>query len=311
MKVLVTGGSGLVGSAVKKLRPDWCYVDSKTYGSLTEQQNVHNMFVKEGPFDAVVHLAANVGGLFKNMNKRQEMFEDNILMNTFVLREATRQNVRRVVTMLSTCIFPDGIDELTPSVLHKGPPHPSNEGYAYAKRVSEVHGRIVRETSNTWVTCLVPTNVYGPHDNFSLEDAHVVPALIHKAWLAKQKGEKLKMFGTGVAKRQFIHSDDLARIIVWAVELPENPPTEVVCCSDEEITIGHLAELIVGMMNCEGIEYTPGSDGQMRKRAIPGPGNFPRPEVTLGNGLHETIQWFEKEMEKGKQALRGVLDNEL
>lgn len=293
MKVLVTGGSGLVGSALREIRPDWHYIDSSTFGSLTKQENVREMFDSCGPLDAVVHLAANVGGLFKNMNRRQEMFEDNILMNTHVLGESAKHNVPRVITMLSTCIFPDGIDELTPAALHKGPPHPSNEGYAYAKRVSEVHARIIRETSNTWVTCLIPTNVYGPNDNFSLEDGHVVPALIHRAWLAKQKGEKLQMRGTGAAMRQFIHANDLAKIVAWAVELDENPPPEVVCCKDEEVSIAYVADTISKLTGCIGVEYTGGPDGQMRKRAIPGPGKFPIPEITLESGLCQTIQWFQ------------------
>ena len=292
MKVLVTGGSGLVGSAVKKLRPNWTYVDSTTYGTLTREANVEEMF-GDGPFDAVVHLAANVGGMFKNMNKRQEMYEDNVLMNTLVLREAVRHKVPRVVTMLSTCIFPDDMPEpeLVPAMLHKGPPHPSNEGYAYAKRVSEVHGRIIRETTGTHVTSLIPTNVYGPHDNFSLEDGHVVPALIHRAWLAAKEGKPLQVKGTGKALRQFIHADDLARIIVWAIESETPPPPMVVCCNEQEYSIGHVAQLIADQYGIQ-TEFVGGPDGQMRKFAKPGPGYFPRPWKDLETGLKETIDWF-------------------
>ncbi len=306
MKVLVTGGSGLVGSALREIRPEWKYIDSSTFGSLTKEENVRRMFESCGPVDAVVHLAANVGGIFKNMNRRQEMFEDNILMNTHVLSESVKHNVPRVITMLSTCIFSDDIDNLTPSALHKGPPHPSNEGYAYAKRVSEVHSRIIRETSNTWVTCLIPTNIYGPNDNFSLEDGHVIPALIHRAWIAKQKGEKLQMRGTGAAMRQFIHASDLAKIVAWAVELSENPPAEIICCKDEEVSIAYVANTIADLTGCTGVEYIGGPDGQMRKRAIPGPGNFPTPEISLEAGLCQTIRWFET----AKQPRGTVPDNE-
>jgi GDP-L-fucose synthase len=290
MRVIVTGGSGLVGSALREIRPDWTYIDSRTYGSLTEIDNVKEMF--KGRPDVVIHLAANVGGLFKNMNKRLEMFEDNIRMNTNVLSEAAKNGTRRVVTMLSTCIFPDGLVEaLTPEALHKGPPHFSNEGYAYAKRVSEVHARIINETTGTRVTCLVPTNVYGPHDNFSLEDGHVVPALIHKAHIAKKNGERLQVRGTGVAKRQFIHSSDLARIIAWAAESPEDPPPMIVCCAEEEYTIGHVAKVIAEATGVD-IEFVPGADGQMRKTAVPGPGDFPPTQVSLEVGLKSTVEWF-------------------
>jgi len=300
MKVLVTGGSGLVGRAVQQIRPDWTYVSSETFGSLTSEDNVRRMFESDS-FDAVVHLAANVGGMFKNMNKRQEMYEDNILMNTYVLREAARHKVKRVVMMLSTCIFPDDMDapELVPALLHMGPPHPSNEGYAYAKRVSEVHARIVRETTDTYVTSLVPTNVYGPHDNFSLEDAHVVPALIHKASIAAKEGKPLQVKGTGRALRQFIHSSDLAKIVVWAVENPENPPPMMVCCNEKEYSIRTLAKTIANEFGIS-FEFVGGPDGQMRKFAKPGPGEFPQPSLSLEGGLHETIEWF-----KAQENFRG------
>jgi len=294
MKVLVTGGTGLVGSAIKELRPDWIYIGSTEFGSLAREENVNQMFYYVGPVDAVIHLAANVGGLFKNMNKRAEMYEDNILMNTHVVSQAAKHKVPRVLTMLSTCIFPDGLKELRPSDLHTGPPHPSNEGYAYAKRVCEVHSRIIRETTDTWTTCIIPTNIYGPNDNFSIEDGHVVPALIHKAWLAKKNNEPLKLYGTGKAKRQFIHSRDIARIIVWAVELSEKPPPEIVCAHGNEVSIGEVAQLIADATGCPGLEYIGGPDGQMNKKAIPGPGEFPVPSVSLEDGIRETVEWFDR-----------------
>ena len=294
MRVLVTGGTGLVGSAVHKLRPDWIYVDSKSYGTLTSLENVKKMFEDVRP-DAVIHLAANVGGLFKNMNNRIEMFEDNVRINTNVLSEAAARGVKRVINMLSTCIFPDGLAEpLTPEILHNGPPHFSNEGYAYAKRISEVHSRIIRETTQTWVTCLVPTNIYGPNDNFSLEDGHVVPSLIHRAYLAKQDGTSLQVKGTGVAFRQFIFSEDLANIIVWAMELVENPPPMVVCASDDEYSIREVAEILASENNI-GLEFIGGPDGQIRKKAVPGPGDIPVPSTSLDEGLRRTIEWFNKE----------------
>lgn len=288
MKVLVTGGSGLVGSALKDICPEWTYVDSKKYGSFVDVQNVRDMISAENP-DIVVHLAANVGGLFKNMNKRREMFEDNIRMNTNILSESANHGVKKVISMLSTCIFPDGLDELlTPYALHKGPPHHSNEGYAYAKRLIEVHSRIIRETTPTQTVCLVPTNVYGPNDNFSLEDGHVIPALIHKAWIAKKEGRPLQVRGTGVAKRQFIHSSDLARIVEWAVE--NKTPEMVVCCSEKEYTIENVAKIIAKETGVD-IEFIQGADGQMRKTAVPGA--CPQPKISLEVGLSKTVEWFE------------------
>jgi GDP-L-fucose synthase len=287
VKVLVTGGTGLVGKSLQKLRPDWVYISSNTYGTLTELNNVKTMFNDVKP-DVVIHLAANVGGIFKNINKRLDMFEDNIKINTNVLSEAANRGVKRVINMLSTCIFPDGLNEpLTPSVIHKGPPHFSNEGYAYAKRVSEVHSRIIRETTNTWVTCLIPTNIYGPDDNFSTENGHVIPALISKA----ANETPLVVRGSGIAKRQFIHSSDLAKIVVWAAELTTNPPPMVVCCSEKEYTISEVAHMI-----SNNVVFISGEDGQLSKKAVPGPGDFPQPSISLEDGIKMTISSYQNSL---------------
>jgi len=108
------------------------------------------------------------------------------------------------------------MNPLTEDVLHAGPPHPSNEGYAYAKRMMDVHSRIL-EQEGIQSICLIPTNIYGPNDNFNLNDAHVMPALIHRCYLAKKSDTPFVVKGTGKPIRQFIHSRDLAKIILWSV----------------------------------------------------------------------------------------------
>jgi GDP-L-fucose synthase len=280
MKVLVTGGSGLCGKALQRIRPDWIYIDSKTYGSLTKLENVQKMFSDAGP-DIVVHLAANVGGILKNMNNKVSMYEDNILMNTFVLGEAARSGVSKIVNILSTCIFPDDPTlELTPGAIHAGPPHPTNAGYAYAKRMSYFHS----QNLPTKVVNLIPTNLYGPHDNFSLDSGHVIPALIRKA----SEG-RLEVRGTGKALRQFLHVDDFARVIVWAVEECTEAPNGLICAPEEEYSIKTLAVLI-GKEFGQNPIFIDGPDGQMRKYAVPG--DFPRPVISLEEGISSTIKWF-------------------
>jgi GDP-L-fucose synthase len=280
MKVLVTGGSGLCGKALQRIRPNWIYVDSKKYGTLTKLENVQKMFADTKP-DVVVHLAANVGGILKNMNNKLCMYEDNILINTFVLGEAARSNVFKIVNILSTCIFPNDPNiELTPDVMHSGPPHPSNEGYAYAKRMSYFHSQILP----TKVVNLIPTNLYGPHDNFSLESSHVIPALIRKA----SEG-RLEVMGTGKALRQFLHIDDFARVIAWAVEESEANPKGIICSPESECSIKTIAELIGKEFGLNPV-FVDGPDGQMRKYAVPG--EFPRPVIDIKEGLASTIKWF-------------------
>ena len=284
MKVLVTGGSGLCGKALQRIRPDWIYIDSKTYGSLTKLENVQKMFSDTEP-DIVVHLAANVGGILKNMNNKVSMYEDNILMNTFVLGEAARSGVSKIVNILSTCIFPDDPTlELTPDVIHSGPPHPSNAGYAYAKRMSYFHSQILP----TKVVNLIPTNLYGPHDNFSLDSSHVIPALIRKA----SEG-RLEVMGTGKALRQFLHVDDFARVIVWAVEECAEAPTGLMCAPKEEYSIKTLADLIGKEFDQNPI-FVNGPEGQMRKYAVPG--ECPPPIISLEEGIASTVKWFNERL---------------
>ena len=157
---------------------EWVYLSSKDC-DLRDVDAVDALFAKERP-EVVIHLAAHVGGLFKNLREKATMYENNIMINTNVLKCCSKYDVQKTVSCLSTCIFPDNsevypINELC---LHTGAPHSSNEGYAYAKRMLDVQSRMYRYRLTNISSVL--NKHYGEHDNFNLEDAHVVPALIHK-----------------------------------------------------------------------------------------------------------------------------------
>lgn len=131
----------------------------------------------------VLHLAARVGGLFANMGAKVQFWQDNMAINDNVIRTAHDFKVRRLVCCLSTCIYPDKVPAypIQEDWLHLGPPHPSNEGYAFAKRMCEVQCRLYREQFGCDFVCVVPTNLYGPFDNYSESTSHVVAALIRRA----------------------------------------------------------------------------------------------------------------------------------
>jgi len=302
MKILVTGSTGLVGSALinqyqsyhgYKLIDEWIFLSSQD-GDLTKEDNVERIFNLHQP-DIVVHLAANVGGLFKNMYKRAEMYEDNIIMNTFILKYARIFKVQKIISILSTCIFPDGIEPLTENILHHGPPHPSNEGYAYAKRMMEVHGRILHSQHQIPCIQLIPTNIYGPHDNFNLEDAHVIPALIHRCYLAKEKKIPFIVKGSGKPIRQFIYSYDLAKIILWNI-YENNIPGMYICSppSSHEMTIEHVARSIAACMDYEHalIFDTTCADGQFKKTVEPHEYFFGLQFTKFNDAIKDTIEWF-------------------
>ncbi|KAM3841063.1 GDP-L-fucose synthase isoform 2-T4 [Vipera latastei] len=196
-RILVTGGSGLVGKAIQKVIGDgerrvdetWIFVSSKD-ADLTNAAETTALFEKHRPTH-VIHLAAIVGGLFRNLNNNLEFWRKNIHINDNVLQAAFESGVQKVVSCLSTCIFPDKttypIDE---TMIHNGPPHSSNFGYAYAKRMIDVQNRAYFEQHGCLFTAAIPTNIFGPHDNFSIENGHVLPGLIHKVYLAKMGEEE-------------------------------------------------------------------------------------------------------------------------
>ncbi|XP_031447174.1 GDP-L-fucose synthase isoform X2 [Phasianus colchicus] len=223
-RILVTGGTGLVGRAIQEVvangegqtDEEWVFVSSRD-ADLTSAVETKALFEKHKPTH-VIHLAAMVGGLFKNIRCNLDFWRRNIHINDNVLHSAYECGVQKVVSCLSTCIFPDKttypIDE---TMIHNGPPHSSNFGYSYAKRMIDVQNRGYFEQHGCRFTAVIPTNVFGPHDNFNIEDGHVLPGLIHKVYLAKQNGSALTVWGTGKPRRQFIYSLDLARLFIWVL----------------------------------------------------------------------------------------------
>jgi GDP-L-fucose synthase len=295
MKVLVTGASGLVGKALTALPGvEWIGVSSSD-ADLREVGEVRALFKKHMPFDGIIHLAANVGGVFKNMAQPVEMYEDNMLMNTNVLRVAHECDIRRVMCYLSTCIFPDPAPgyPMTADMLHTGPPHPSNQGYAYAKRMVDIHCRAYRQQYGREYFCVVPTNIYGPYDNFDLKDAHVIPALIHKCYLAQRDGTPFVIAGDGTPQRQFIYSDDIARLTLWAYQnYTALDQPMIFCPPDAEVPLAHVASLITKAFDFKGpVTYdTTRTNGQLKKTAESTTIDFVY--TPLEEGIRRTVEWF-------------------
>ncbi|KAL7672668.1 hypothetical protein ACOME3_007551 [Neoechinorhynchus agilis] len=187
--VLVTGGTGLIGKAIQSVVSDtrfaasqtWYFLSSKDC-DLTNQHDTHELMkcYYAPPFNvrSVIHLAAHVGGLFRNIRENYDFLQRNVLMNANVIGECVNLRMPRLVTCLSTCIFPDNPGVvLSEDILHKGPPHHSNYGYSHAKRLVDIYNKAAFEQYGLRYVSVVPTNVFGPHDNFNLENGHVLPGL--------------------------------------------------------------------------------------------------------------------------------------
>ncbi|CAG8442540.1 11995_t:CDS:2 [Rhizophagus irregularis] len=281
MAVGVTGGSGLVGKAIewviendngkygKQEGEKWVFLTSKD-GNLRSAEATRAIFEKYKPTH-VIHLAALVGGLFKNMKYKLDFLRDNLLINDNVLQTAHEHKVKKVVSCLSTCIFPDKttypIDE---TMIHSGPPHESNFGYAYAKRLIDTQNKAYHDQFGDNFTSVIPTNVFGPHDNYDLQDSHVIPGLVHKCYLAKKNGTPFVVAGTGKPLRQFIYSRDLAKLFIWVLrEYKEIDPIILSVGEKDEVSIKDVADTIVKAVGFEG-DYnfdTSKADGQYKKTA--------------------------------------------
>lgn len=300
-RILVTGGSGLVGHGLQNVATHYPDIELICVSSkdcdLRDAAAVNKLFLENSPLDGIIHCAANVGGLFKNMRQPVQMYEDNILMNTNVLREANKLNIDNVVCILSTCIFPDSIAasgvEMNAGHLHEGPPHPSNEGYAYAKRVMEVQCRAYQRQYNRRYFCVVPTNIYGPHDNYDLENAHVIPALIHKAVIARDTNTEFVVAGTGSPLRQFIYVDDLAHLILRSyLSYTDIATPRILCPPNAETTIGEVAKTIGALVGVPSLRFdTSKADGQARKTVTPCDDTTLQ-YTPLEVGLQKAIEFF-------------------
>jgi len=314
--ILVTGGSGLVGEAIKHIvdteekskHPDeqWVFLSSKD-GDLRDFEATKAVFTKYQPTH-VIHLAAFVGGLFKNMKYPVEFWQYNIAMNENIMKCCHEFKVKKLVSCLSTCIFPDKttypIDE---TMIHDGPPHFSNEAYAYAKRMIDVQNRIYHSQYGCNFTSVIPTNIYGPHDNFHLEESHVVPGLIHKLYLAKKNGTPFTAMGSGKPLRQFIYSQDLARLFIWVLR-NYHDPNPIILSTDEEaeVTIKQVVDTIVKAMDYQGevVWDTTKADGQFKKTASNKKLRSLYPEfkfTSFEQGVKESVDWFVNNYETARK----------
>lgn len=315
--ILVTGGRGLVGSAIRELYKADKYKNlnkkyhmvfiNSTHADLTNYMDTIKIFMKHKP-NIVIHLAANVGGLFKNMKQKVNMLEDNLVINMNVIKCCKEFDVEKCISCLSTCIFPDKVEyPITEDQLHNGPPHPSNYAYAYAKRFIDIQNKAYNEQYYTKYFSIIPCNIYGKNDNYSIRDGHVIPSLIHKCYLAKKEGKPFKILGTGKPLRQFIYNVDLARYIMRIVDEYDGLENIIISSNEmDEVSIKDIGlEIAKNFDYLNNVEFdTSFSDGQYKKtvsnerlRRLFGPLKF----TDIKSGIKETVEWFIKNYEKARK----------
>ena len=300
-RVMVTGGSGFLGSfVVEGLRARGAgavIVPRRAQSDLRDPEAVRRCFADAAP-NLVIHLAANVGGIGYNRENPGALFYDNAIMSLLVLEEARRTGVEKLVSIGTVCAYP----KFTPTpfreeTLWEGYPEETNAPYGLAKKMLLVGGQAYRDQYGFNAIYLLPTNLYGPGDNFDPASSHVIPALIRKCVEAKAAGApSISAWGTGSATREFLYVADAAEGILLAAERYDGSEP-VNLGSGMEISIRDLLELIVELTGYEGrIEWdTTKPDGQPRRML-----DTSRAEAWFGfraqtgfrDGLARTIEWY-------------------
>lgn len=305
MSFLITGGTGMVGNAFKHILPSARY-PNRAELDLTNSDSTNNFLnngnYDNGPkYDAIIHLAARVGGVKSNSSYMADFYTENMEINNNLLKYACFNDIPKVISLLSTCVYPDTpyvTYPLTEDQLHMGPPHHSNFGYAYAKRMVDVMSRAYRQQYGCNFITAIPNNLYGENDNFDLENSHVIPALMRKIWEAKiNNRSSVEVWGDGSPLREFTYSLDVAKILIFLLENYDEPdPINI--GNTEEYSIKEIVQML-----CDELEYDGKIDwnitkpnGQLRKpssnKKLLDLGWKEEEYTPFKEGLKKTCEWF-------------------
>jgi GDP-L-fucose synthase len=254
-KILVTGSSGLVGSYLKDILPkNTTYITSKDY-DLTSQKDVKNLYEEIKP-DCVVHLAAKVGGILDNLNHPVSYLEDNILINTFMIKYAYENKVKKFIGILSSCAYPDYLDKypLDESDIDKGPPTNATYSYGMAKRILAHQIDCYNKEFNTEYNYIIPCNIYGGRTNkYDENNSHFITSVLKKINSAKINGDNyIKLYGDGTPLRQFIHAIDVANVIKIVIE--KNIIESFNLATKNSISINDITKIILKITNSEDLK---------------------------------------------------------
>jgi len=299
--MIITGTTGLLGSELAQLSINFkCLSSAEVDLVKPDAAEILTSQLKSSDYlPVLIHCAARVGGVKANMDRVAEFYEDNIRMNLAVMKACRNTNCK-LISVMSTCIYPDApyvTYPITEDQLHLGPPHSSNFGYAYAKRMLDVQARAYRRQWGCNFVNVIPNNLYGLNDNYGLESGHVIPSLIRKFYEAKlEKKPSVILWGTGNPLREFTFARDAAKIIHWITKNYDGEDPVNIGCT-KEISIKNLSSIIGELVGFDGeiIWDTSKPDGQFRKstsnRKLRELG-WKEEYTSLENGLRETIQYF-------------------
>jgi GDP-L-fucose synthase len=312
-KTFVAGHRGLVGSAIlRRLEAsghERILTRARAELDLTSQPHVEEFFAAERP-EYVFLAAAKVGGILANSARPAEFIRENLLIQTHVIDAAWRHRARKLLFLGSSCVYPKFARQpITEDQLLSAPLEPTNEAYAVAKIAGIQMCRAYRRQHGFNTICLMPTNLYGPGDNFDPENSHVLAALLRKFHEAKQsRAAAVTVWGSGQPRREFLHVDDLADAALFLMERYDSEEILNVG-TGKDIPIAELAELIRDIVGYEGriVFDTSRPDGTPRKlldvSRLEAMGW--RPRIALREGIGQTYAWYCRHVEASRQAGTG------
>ena len=304
-RIWVAGHKGMVGSAVTRCleaRGDEVLKVDRSVVDLRDQRSVE-LWLKQNRADAIIFAAAKVGGIYANDTFPAEFIYDNLAIETNIIHSAHAANVDRLVFLGSSCIYPKFAPQpIKEEALLSGPLEPTNEWYAVAKIAGIKLCQAFRRQYGCDFISAMPTNLYGPGDNFDLASSHVLPALMVKIHNAKVKGEpSVTLWGSGTPLREFLHVDDLASALVFLLR-NYSGEEHVNVGYGSDVSIRHVAEMMASVIGYKGrfVFDTSKPDGTPKKlmdssRLL---GLGWKPEISLEEGIAGTYRWFLEHAEK-------------
>ena len=296
-RVFVAGHRGMVGSAVVRLLGERVELVTASRGELDLRDEARvRQFLGDQRVNVVVDAAAVVGGIEANRSHPYPFLMDNLRIQNALIQSAVELGIRRFVFLGSSCIYPKLADQpLKEDYLLTGPLEPTNQWYAIAKIAGVKAVEAVRQQYGLPYVSLMPTNLYGPGDNFDATTSHVLPAIMRKLHEAKRTGCAVELWGTGSPLREFLHVDDLARAVAWALSV--EPAADLYNVgSGQELSIRDLSKVIARVVGYEGEVRWDASkpDGTPRKLLDSSRLHAQgwRAEVPLEEGIRATYAWY-------------------